>query len=305
MLRGMSLRNSTGWVTGLAGAVVVAWFWLGDVVPHLWVIAVIAAAIGGALWAWRALVAHRHSRELREFALQYGWDYARHAVGYATRFSGYPFGVGTKRRQENLISGVFGERRCATFTHHFEHRTSDDSSIEQDFQITLTELDIPLPRLDLVPESFGSRAWQFLGGSDIDLESAAFNRAWRVLCADRRYAVDVLDPRMMERLLQPDALGYAIRIDGGAVLIWQPDPQGTADLARRLGVVTSIAKRLPAHVVRRYTEVEQRRRADEEARLANAPTWAKEGGILNSGRYTGIGVDAEGDGVEDFGQSTS
>lgn len=304
--RGLSLRNAAGWISGAAGVLVFVWWWFGDALPQLWVLALIAAVIGGALWAWDALLAHRHSREVREFALTHGWEYTQRSYGYGRRFNGHPFGVGTKQRQEDIITGTFAGLRCATFTHRYEFRTSrdDSASVKQAFQITLAELDMTLPRLDLVPESFGTRAWQLVGGGDIDLESAAFNRAWHVVCSDRRYAVNVLEPRMMERLMQPDALGYAIRIDAGAVFIWQPDPQGIADLSRRLSVVTSIAKRIPPHVARPHEEAERQRRAEQAAREAAAPTWANTPGVLNSRRYTGIGSDDEGEGIDNTRRGT-
>jgi len=305
-VRRWSLRNAASWISSAAVVLVIAWFWLGDAVPHLWVLAATAAAVGGGLWVWNTIAAHRHSSELREFALTHGWEYAERTYGYGRRFDGYPFGVGTKQRQEHILTGTFSGVRCATFTHHFEYRTSDDdkTAVKQAFQVTLAELDMNLPRLDLVPESFGTRAWQLLGGGDIDLESAAFNRAWHVICKDRRYAVDVLEPRMMERLMHPDALGYAIRIDAGAVLIWQSDPQGVADLSRRLSVVTSIAKRIPAHVARPHAEAERLRREEQAAREASAPTWANTPGVLNSRRYTGIGSDDEGEGIQNQGRGT-
>jgi hypothetical protein len=89
--------------------------------------------------------------------------------------------------------------------------------------------------LELIPESLAQRVAKTMGARDIDFESAAFNRAWRVRAADRKYAHDLLDPRMLERLIQPDAEGAMIRIEGGAVMTWQAGRAGLDGLAAGSG----------------------------------------------------------------------
>jgi hypothetical protein len=107
---------------------------------------------------------------------------------------------------------------------------------------------------------------------------------------------------MMQVLLRGRQQGVAVRIDGERVIAWSAGLADVQGLARRMDLVVGVAKAIPAHVVRKYAELEAQRRADEAAREANAPTWATTPGALNSGHYTGIGVDADGDGIEDWEQ---
>src|SRR5690606_28546797 len=92
-------------------------------------------------------------------------------------------------------------------------------------------------------------------GRDVNMESYDFNRRWHVKCDDLKYAYDLLDPRMIERLLWEDTRDMAIRVDGGAIMMWQAGRYGVEDLAHRLGVLTGIARRIPTHVVRHYLEL--------------------------------------------------
>ncbi len=256
----------------------------------------VAFAIGAvavlALAAWEGLIGYRHRHEAARFALQYGWEHIERTAAYNLRFEGYPFDLGGRSWQADVLRGTYAGQRCATFTHVVEQSTgSGDAKTDtrETFQVTLVELPVDLPRLDIVPESLVNRVVQALGGVDIEVESHAFNERWRVITRDRRYGYDVVDPRMIARLLEHDVEGLAIRIDGGAVMIWTVGREGVSTLARRLGVVTGIARRIPAHVVRRYRELGHAMR-DPDAPLTG-PSWAITPGALTSGRYTGIGAE--------------
>ncbi|WP_430868142.1 hypothetical protein [Demequina aurantiaca] len=261
-----------------------------------WVVA--AGVFGAAVWIFEAVHAHRHRSEYAEFALLHGWDFAPRTTEYNSRFASAPFAVGGDRQQLDVLRGKLNGLECATFTHVYE--TGGDEPADKrkhPFQVTLVELPVNLPRLELIPESLAQRVAKTVGAMDIDFESEAFNRRWRVRAADRKYAHDVLDPRMLERLIQPDAEGAMIRIEGGAVMTWQSGRVGVEGLATRLGVLTAIARRIPDHVLREYTERGLASRHGkylpdgEHHRPLVGPDWATTPGVLTSGQYTGIGVE--------------
>ena len=358
MLRHVHGRWAGIVIIAIAGAVV-----LGGAQAHAgWLVALGALAMAAAsVWAVRdALHARRMGDVYSAFADEHGWDYLRHTREYGARFTAFPFATGVRRRQETVARGDFGGVRCATFAHVFEDPADGDGDrrmTRRAYQVTLAELPVRLPRVDIVPEGIAAQVAKRLGGRDVDVESHAFNQRWRVLADDPRYAHALLDPRMVERLLQVDAEGVAIRIEGGAVLTWQQGRQGVEQLSKRLSVVTGVAKRIPEHLLREYRE---RGHAVNEGISAHAPRWAtepghftarrptalsgaagdieapvhgadagaglggtpapagderaapaaptagpgwaSESGALTTGRYTGVGVDADGDGVEDWRQ---
>ncbi|WP_144016184.1 DUF3137 domain-containing protein [Demequina sp. NBRC 110052] len=274
----------------------------------------LAAGIVVGAWAlWDSAQRSRHRKELATFAATHGWQFEPATTAYTGRFSGLPFESGVRRRQEDVLRGTFAGAQCATYTQVYETQRRQTStrnysdallldealfgallahesgsrSQTQTFHVTLVELPVTLPRLDLVPEGVGTHAAKAFGGSDVDVESHAFNRRWRVIASDQRYAHAILDPRMIDRLLQSDLEGVSLRIDGGAVLLWSPGRRGTEDLARRLSVLTSVARRIPAHVVREYAEAGLAR-GEGRPISPSAPSWATTPGALTSGRWTGI-----------------
>lgn len=107
-----------------------------------------------------------------------------------------------------------------------------------------------LPDLLIRPEGVFDRLADVFGGEDIDFELDDFSRAFLVKCTDRKFAYDVIDPRMMEFLLaaRPPAIdiehGRCLLADGGRR--WTPD-----QFRARLRFLEHFFDRWPDHVVRR------------------------------------------------------
>ena len=297
-----SRRNALGWIAGAAALAVSVGVQAGIFEWHVWAVIGVAAVVVVGYFIFRTTEQSRHAKRLREFAEQHGWAYRPGGAELVAGLSGFPFGVGTSRTVMDVVQGTYSGLAVSSFTYSFDQQVAGEYAGEQVFTVAQAQLPARLPRLDLVPEDMGTRVLSQFGLADIDLESAEFNRTWRVLCDDKRYAIDVVDPRMMLALMRNRQQGVAVRIDGDKVVAWSAGVAHVRDLARRMDLVASVSKAIPAHVVRKYAEGEQQRRAQEAAREAAAPGWANTPGALTSGRYTGIGVDADGDGVEDWEQ---
>lgn len=104
-----------------------------------------------------------------------------------------------------------------------------------------------LPRLEVWPEHAPRRiAPGLVVREDIDIESDEFNRRFQVAAHDRKYAVDVLNPRAVAALLAgPD---FEWRIDGSdLVWLWHPTtPEATRT---HLHTLNTVAGLIPAHVI--------------------------------------------------------
>ena len=87
-----------------------------------------------------------------------------------------------------------------------------------------------------------------VGGQDIRVESDDVNRAYRVAATDERFGHAIVHPRLMERLLQPDALGIAWRIEGPWILSWEPGETDLDRVAPRLGLLAAVVRSIPPHV---------------------------------------------------------
>src|SRR5204862_1433100 len=58
-----------------------------------------------------------------------------------------------------------------------------------------------VPDLLIRPEGFFDKLAAMIGFSDINFESAEFSRRFLVKSSDKKFAYDVIDPRMMDFLL--------------------------------------------------------------------------------------------------------
>ena len=115
------------------------------------------------------------------------------------------FGLGTNGRSRNIITGrlEIGHRLLDVIIGDYIHRTGsgDDRKTRT---ISYIAVRLPwngLPRFMIRRELFLERLVSVLGIDDIDFESDEFSRRFAVTASDRRFAYDLLDPRMMEFML--------------------------------------------------------------------------------------------------------
>lgn len=240
-------------------------------------------------WIVEIRLDHMHRDDLQGFADRHGWEYVDWTTKYRSRFRSYPFNQGTSREDIDVLRGTFHGRQCVSYTRQFDLGSHDSNALAT-FHITIVELPVKLPTVDIVPEGAFDKFAKLLGGKDIDFESTEFNESWRVKANDSRYAHALLHPRMLHRLNRADARGHAIRFEERAVMMWTAERQGTDTLAPRLGVLTALAKLVPPHLEREYLELERAEQKAAEALLEaqrvaelNAPVWARTPGALTGG----------------------
>jgi len=282
----LSLGNA---LSAVAGFAIVAASALNAVLPDGVFSVVGLLLLGGfglmaTAWLWRLRVASKHRRELQEFADRVGWVYRERTLDYVGAFRSYPFARGDEREDLDVLSGTFQGYVCSTFTHAYKDQ-NDERSLPQtyEFQVTMVQLPVAYPTIDLLPDDLLAKAAKMVGGMDVNFESAAFNRRWRVKGPDAKYVHAMITPRVMRRLVQEDTQGLALRIEGRYLMCWRAGREGSENLAQRFGMLTSIAKALPPHMERQMREAAARRVAGEEAREAGAPAWARTPRALTSG----------------------
>jgi hypothetical protein len=289
-----SARNTFGSVAAFAFSAAyigLQFDWLSMV--GWWPFAILAVLLVSSLayWVWDANADERHARAMLKFAMLNKWEFNFESGEYRRWFHSFPFDRGSMEKDTAFIRGPFNGLTCATYTHELEIGQEDKRTRKERWQITLAEIPYSLPTIDIVPDDSLAKLTKVLGGMDVDFESSTFNKMWRVKAGNLKYAHDIVHPRMMERLLQYDAEGLALRIEGRAVLCWQADPRGPEDLARRLSIVTAVAKLIPSFVLREFEYIYKKQEEEARKREENAPEWAKTPFALTSGRYTGIGAE--------------
>ena len=286
----LSARNAAGTVVGLVVVAVLLVGMLPDAATGWGFVALPAVAfVAAGLWFVSEVRGAGRRRDLTAVAERIGWTFAERSMIVAEGLRSYPFGTGVDRADIDVLTGVFQGRRCAHFVHRFTERRRSSGgpvdrelSVPREFQITSVELDATYPTIDILPEDVVALAAKLVGGMDVDFESAEFNRRWRVMGGEPLYVHDMITPRVMDRLVQDDARGMALRIEGRKLLTWRAGRSTSDELASTLAVLTSVAKVLPRHVERALRE-------EQQAREANAPDWATTPGALTSGRYSTLG----------------
>ena len=165
-------------------------------------LAVVGFAVVGLI-AYLGYLAEKKRREmLQGVAAARGWTYVQRDDTWADRFDGSPFGLGHNRQAHNILSGQHDGRPFVGFDYvYYTTETSTDSQgrttrreVSHWYSVLALRTVDGLPRLEVSPEGFFSRAIGKLTNSDIELESEDFNRAFTVECEDRRFAYDILHP---------------------------------------------------------------------------------------------------------------
>lgn len=193
----------------------------------------------GGLIAYVSYLAARRRREgMARLAAARGWSYAEQDESRVTRFDGAPFGIGFSQKALNVVRGEHDRRTFVAFDYWYSTREGSGKSrhtVRHVYSIIAISTSAVLPDLSVMPEHFVSRLIGRLTNTDIEFESEQFNRAFTVTCDDRKFATDVIHPRMMELLLTTPDLGWSLR--SGTLLVAS---EGEHDAARLDGVLHAI-----------------------------------------------------------------
>jgi hypothetical protein len=223
-------------------------------------------ALSAAVWVGIMLilfVAYRRIKKAAAAASRLGW--VRGDNGLWRTIDAMPFSSPGGMRTSSIFSGRWRGRNAQSLTVTAEMVASAD----------VMELPGPLPRLEIAPHGTNKLAGPN-GGDDLDMESAEFNRIFRVATLDREYAHAVLQPRVIERLLEPDARDLSLTISGNCIFVWAT-PQADPDAAEtRLNVLADVADLIPPFVYKRWSTGGDRRvTTDGTAQPVVARTGAK------------------------------
>ena len=177
-----------------------------------------------AIWAIVAYFGHlqmqKRRQELSELAAELGWHFDDSQN--SSHEDRYPqFGVFTRGhsryayhtlRGQTVIEGrvwpvVMGDYRFRETSGSGKNRTT------RTYSFSYLILELPFLRsCDLIvrKEGFFDKLAGMIGFDDIDFESAEFSDRFHVKSSDKKFAYDVLHPRMMEFLLDSDPPGIDI-----------------------------------------------------------------------------------------------
>lgn len=168
------------------------------------------------------------------------------------------FRRGRDRSAFNTIWGTvqLAGRRADVRMGDFRYTTDSGSSKNRSSTVhrfSYFICEVPFPRTsDLLirTENLFDKIAGVFSGADIDFESSEFSRRFYVASSDRRFAYDVIHPRMMEFLLETDP--DCIDIEYGRLCMtrgqsrWKPE-----QFSHALGWADAFLSRWPEHLIRK------------------------------------------------------
>lgn len=214
----------------------------------LFVIVVGCIVIIGAAFAFYADIKRRNKLSL--WALQNGLEFSS---GKATD-EVYEFGDfdclnrGSDRYAYNMISGTLHGIKFIGFDYHYQ--TGSGKNRQQHFfSAVILKSPILLKPLLIRPENLLDKVGAALGFDDINFESAEFSRKFFVKSPDKRWAYDIIHPRMMEYLLASPV--FSIQFGLAYVIAWRDRRFECADFEAAAQIVKGIFDRIPEYVVQK------------------------------------------------------
>jgi hypothetical protein len=171
-----------GWRTGLAIA-----FYLS-----------VGLGLAAGIFLWEQAL----HREYRSLAGRHGWSYREADAALPFRHAALPlFRRGDSRHAAHVLEGTAGGMPFLACTYRY---TTGSGRTRRTHSHRVVEVPMPIdgPALTIAPERLRHKAWQAVGGADLDFESDGFSRRFWVKAEDRRLAYDTITPAMMEFLLE-------------------------------------------------------------------------------------------------------
>lgn len=223
------------------------------------VLMVVVVAVGLLLVVTLTVLSYRREKvrlsAVQAWALGGGWTLVGRDDRWVGAFSGAPFGQGEDRHADDVCTRLVDGLQQAVFTYRFETTSTTNadgstgtttSTTSYAYTVAARRLPAPLGPLQILRESVGQKVARAFGGQDVEVELADFNRRYRVTADDPKHALDLLNPRTVERLLAHQDASLRLR-DGWAVSIVQGELQ--PDRAQeRLAVLDDLLHGVPSFV---------------------------------------------------------
>ncbi|OGF53311.1 MAG: hypothetical protein A2Z21_10620 [Candidatus Fraserbacteria bacterium RBG_16_55_9] len=205
-------------------------------------------------WIWQSYSAAKRQKELA------AWATAKHLrfdpsrdYAFGGRFTAFRcLNEGSQRYAYNRMHGEWLGQEFVAFDFHYETYTTDSKGRTQThhhhFSAAILGTSVPLKSLYIRPEGLLDKLTEFLGFDDIDFESLEFSRRFYVKATDRRWAYDVVHPRVMEFLLTSPA--FSIQFDAHHVIAYRASLFSAQEFGSAVEVIGGILSRLPEYLVK-------------------------------------------------------
>ena len=219
--------------------------------PNTLFVIIVLAVITAAIYSWYG--ADKRRKEL------FAWAQSRHLnfssqkdYGFGSRYPSLScLNRGSSRYAHNVISGTLADREFLGFDYHYTTGSGKNRQVHS-FSAIILQSPIWLRPLYIRGEHFFDKITEFAGFDDIDFESAEFSRKFYVKSPDKRWAYDVLHPRMMEFLLSKPV--FTIQFDLNRIMAQRSRTFSVADFEQAIELVEGMIERFPEYLRKQQQE---------------------------------------------------
>jgi len=215
-------------------------------VGGFFVAVLVGIAIAALLIPW--LLAHRRQEALSDVAARHGLEFSLTDPFACTRVAFPLFRKGDGRTAANVMwreqaDGLALRGFDFSYYDETQNQTGGLSRTYKRFSCVMAQVDGAWPEVTISREGILEKALGMIGWGDIELESDEFNRRFALRSADRRFAVTLVDPRMIDFLLSTDAQ-FTFFVKGRWVLL-ATDPISPALLPALMRVGETFVEHIP------------------------------------------------------------
>lgn len=213
---------------------------------------VLVIALAAILGVYHFIRESRRNKEFHELAQRLGLRHEGACSGRDIEAAYAPLELldrGHSRKASHVLTGRLDG--CEVMCCAYQYTTgSGKNKSTRRRGLAMLDLGLFLPRILIRHEGFGDRLASWLGFDDVDFESDQFSRRYFVKCHDRRFAYALIDPQMMEFLLQESDFQW--EVSGRWVAVWREDELDADEVRPLLNALLAFRNRVPRLVEREY-----------------------------------------------------
>ena len=203
---------------------------------------IVAAAIYGIL------ASRKRRLELAQWALKNELTFSnerdRH---FGLRYSAFDcLNRGDSRYAYNVMKGAIAGRVFTGCDYHYA-TGSGKHRHHYNFSLVIVKSPILLEKLFIRPENIFDKFTELVGFNDIDFESAEFSKKFYVKAPNKKWAYDIIHPRMMEYLLASPV--FTIQFDFLSVIVYRDRLFSPAEFTSSVEFINGFFDLIPDYVI--------------------------------------------------------
>jgi len=218
----------------------------GEALLAVFIAGGVILAMAFAMARWRAVQSRR--RKLFEFASRSGFSFVPEPSDHHEQYTSFAYfdrGDRRTRRSANLIHGRRGEIEWEffDFSNEIILRRNEPKVV---WGVVLANVAAVFPRLRIRPRTPIDELSSTFGLNPIEFESEEFGRRYTISSADRKFAYDLIHPKMMEYLMAAPVVDW--QLGGRTILIVNSRRYRADELSDAMKLVEGFISLIPQYV---------------------------------------------------------